>query len=191
MFGTSSSETDLLLLHAPSVYDFPQAGHPVWPGQRHGPLLDRVRDVSARIPDDSQLPPRSRPARADRQSRVAHDEQPAFRRAPLPRAPEAQGRRDRPALVAPCPWGTGSGAHRKRVASGRAGHHGRPVVDVLSPRVDRLPTGGLRLPRRQHRAAATTSCSSPSRRASRSTTFRISPGRMPGGFTSIPCRSYR
>ena len=42
----------------------------------------------------------------------------------------------------------------KELHPGRAGHHGRIVVELLSPRVDRLPAGGLRAARRQHGAAA-------------------------------------
>ena len=65
---------DLLLLHAPSVYDFRERAI------LYGPVSDMVPSSTVfemyplGIPDDRELSARSRHEGADRQSRAAHDE---------------------------------------------------------------------------------------------------------------------
>ncbi len=150
----SRADVDLLLLHAPSVYDFRKRAI------LYGPVSDLIPSstVFEMYPlgflTIVELPARSRPEGAHRESGAAHDEQPALRRAPLPCAPEAPGRRHRPALDAARPRRPGDRAHREGIASGCAGDLRRSVLELLSSRADRLPPGRLRAARRQHRAAA-------------------------------------
>ncbi len=56
----------------------------------------------------------------------------------------------------------------KEVAPRRPGHHGGIVLELFSPRIDRLPTGRLRAARRQHRAAPARAAGGARRAARRS-----------------------
>jgi hypothetical protein len=143
MFGTSHAEADLLLLHAPSVYDFRERAI------LYGPVSDMVPSSTVFemyplgfLTIASYLHDRGMRVRiVNLALRMMNS-----RRFDVPRflaKQKTQGDRHRSALAAARARRLGGRAHREGAAPRRAGHHGRVVIDLLSPRADRLPASRL------------------------------------------------
>ncbi len=79
-------KVDLVLLHAPSVYDFRERSIMFGPVSDMVPSTPDLRDVSARLHDDGRVHGAPRHPRAHRQPRGAHAQQARLRRRGLHRA---------------------------------------------------------------------------------------------------------
>ena len=135
----SHREIDLLLLHAPSVYDFRERAI------LYGPVSDMIPSSTVFemyplgfLTIASYLHDRGH-AGADRESGAADDEQPPLRRAGVPRAPAAARHRHRPALAAARARRAGSGTLAKEAHPDVPVIMGGLSVQLLSPGIDRLP----------------------------------------------------